>query len=110
MSNVTDVPSAAEVTTHLRQVKYPADREALLRSAREAHAPERVQGIVGQLGDRVYGGVAEVSEAVEAVLAARTHAPDEDLVEKASEDSFPASDPPAYASARHVGGPPEEKK
>ncbi len=109
MPSNMEAPSVADVTTHLRQVKYPADKDALLRCAREVRAPEKVQRVVDRLGDRIYGGVAEVSEAVERVLAEWRHLSDEDLVEEASEESFPASDPPAFASSRHIGKPPGEK-
>ena len=109
MPNNREVPSMADVTTHLRQVKYPADKDALLQCARAVQAPEAVLHVIGEVGDRVYGGVAEVSEAVERVLIDWGKAPDEDPVEKASEDSFPASDPPGYASSRHIGKPPSEK-
>lgn len=110
MPSKTDAPSLADVTTHLRDVKYPADREGLLRCARADRAPAEILAIIGEMDDRLYGGVAEVAESLEGALTRLGKRPEGDRVERASEDSFPASDAPGYAPSSRVGHPPGHKK
>lgn len=110
MPRKTEAPSVADVTTHLRDVKYPAGRDDLLRCAEANRAPGTVLAVIRELEDRVYGGVAEVSQSLEGVLIRLGKHPEEDAVEKASEESFPASDAPGYPSSGHIGAPHNGKK
>lgn len=110
MPSKTEAPSVAEITTHLRAVKYPAGRDDLLRCAEADRAPGPVLAVIRDMEDRVYGGVAEVSQSLEVALSRSGKRPKQDAVEKASEESFPASDAPGYPSSGHIGAPHDGKK
>lgn len=111
MPTGSEVPPLASITSYLRNMSYPADGDTLVRCAQESRAPEEVLAIIARLEDRIYGGVTEVTQCVESVLVRMGKVVDsEDLVDKNSADSFPASDSPGYANRRHIGRPPRKKK
>jgi hypothetical protein len=60
-----DVAERSEISRHLRLSTFPAERDALLRDARENNAPEHVLGeLSGLPAGKTYGTVFEVWEAL----------------------------------------------
>ncbi|MBW8805872.1 MAG: DUF2795 domain-containing protein [Catenulisporales bacterium] len=61
---MTTAPNPIEMQKHLSGVDYPADRETLLRTARENGADDDLVRQLEQLPDRQYSGPDEVTEAL----------------------------------------------
>ncbi|HLN52218.1 MAG TPA: DUF2795 domain-containing protein [Lentimicrobium sp.] len=57
-------PKAIEVQKALKGIKYPADREALLKQARQNKADEGIISLIEDLKENNFKTPAEVSKAV----------------------------------------------
>lgn len=63
--NMTSTEARIELARHLQPSVFPANRDELLASAREVHAPDGIIELLDQLPDgRSYGTLQEVWEAV----------------------------------------------
>jgi hypothetical protein len=62
MKRTTD-PSPIEIQQHLKGVDYPADRNALIETARRNGAPEEVVDLLGKIPEKTYDSPPEVMEA-----------------------------------------------
>ncbi len=57
-------PKAIEVQKALKGIKYPADKEALLKQAKQNKADENIISIIDELKESNFKNPAEVSKAV----------------------------------------------
>ncbi|MEW6605802.1 MAG: DUF2795 domain-containing protein [Thermoproteota archaeon] len=66
---VSDFPQAAALGQVLKDLNFPADKNAIVRFVEQSNKPERNEmlPVVQRLGDRQYWNVSEVAEAARLV-------------------------------------------
>lgn len=106
MSVDREIRTVADATSFLTGVRFPTDRDGLVAEASRAGGPKRVIEVLERIDNRIYEGIAQVSGELGRLRfdEAGRLGP----VEKASRDSFPASDAPAFGAPSGVGRPPEQ--
>jgi len=57
-------PKAIEVQKALKGIKYPADKQGLIKQAKQNNANEDIMGILEELKENEFKNPAEVSKAV----------------------------------------------
>jgi hypothetical protein len=66
---ISDFPQAAALAQVLKDLKFPADKRAIIRFVEQSNRPERneVMPLVQRINDRQYHNVSEVAEAARLV-------------------------------------------
>lgn len=97
-----EVAERTELSRHLKLSTFPAERDALLRDARESNAPERVlDELSGLPADTAYGTVFEIWEALGHRLEQVTGRPFRDADGGESESESDAPEPVNREQRRH---------